>query len=152
MMRIVFWEKGDGIAWFESFVLEDEPLPFELGMFKVEDNAYFESGDFEVVHHLTDLVISDPINGFGVHHDLLMRDEIGDVFANPYFLVDYWKAGLLRKWDFLEVEFHGQSIFIRFLMQPVAKFVKHFNSGTNHGENLVLQNQFVSIRVHSWLN
>ena len=41
------WVVGLGRHGLKNFGLEDDPSPFEFGVFEVEDHTNFEAGNFE---------------------------------------------------------------------------------------------------------
>jgi hypothetical protein len=60
-----------GLSWLS---LKHDALPFEPGMFKIQNQAHLEFRDAEVVQHLAALMVSDTIDDFGIDDHLVERN------------------------------------------------------------------------------
>ncbi len=58
-------------------------------------------------------MVRDTINDLGINHQLIVCDQVGDVFANGYAFVEDLEAGLLFERNPLLSKLHNQSVFIR---------------------------------------
>src|SRR6185503_3392511 len=103
----------------------DNPPEFQLGVFEIQNESDRKIRDLEVIKHLSDLVISDPLDGFGVDDHLVERDEVRHKLRDLDSLIEQRKSRLLGKWNGFATELHSQRIFIRLFMKAMPHFVKH---------------------------
>jgi hypothetical protein len=125
---------------------KDDAFPLQGWFFEIDDKAELKAGDAKVVDHLATLMIRDFFDGLGVDDNASERDQIRDEFANKRFPPNDWKTLLLFERDAAMHEFHGKSVFIRFLIQSVTNSIQNGHGASNDLIDLILKNQ---IRGHS---
>jgi hypothetical protein len=57
---------------------ENDPLPFQLPVFEIEDDPEPQFCNAQIVQHETALVIGDSVDHFGINHDRIENDQIGN--------------------------------------------------------------------------
>ena len=100
----------------------DAPI-LESGMFEIEKETDRETGESEVVEHLSEFVIGNFRNGLCVHDDLVESNEIRNVLTNLCPLVEQWKPLLLATRNLTPLELDDQGILIRFLVKSMANLI-----------------------------
>jgi hypothetical protein len=80
-------------------VFVDNAFPFEPTPFEVDDQTDRVSGGFQVVEHLTDFMVSDAVNDFGVDDHQIVDDQVGYVFSDFVQFVDDFVSWLLLPRD-----------------------------------------------------
>jgi hypothetical protein len=109
-------------------MLEDDPLPFELRLLEVQDEADPELGDSQIIQHQPAFVVTDAINDFGVDDYCVERDQVGNEESDlRAFIIDI-KAGLLPEGNSAQLELHYKSVLIRLLYDSVAEPIQNLNS------------------------
>src|SRR5436190_5784301 len=98
---------------------QNNPFPFQLGMFEVQDDADSQFGDAEIIYHLAALVVGNSINAFGVHDNGGMGDQIGNALTDHDLLVKDGESSLLVEGDALQLELNDQRIFVNLLVESV---------------------------------
>ena len=99
--------------------------PFELGVFEIDDETYFEVSNFEIVEHLAALVLSYFFNGFSINDDFLMRNQVRHIFADVDRFVLNVVFGLLSIRNTSQSEFDYEGILINLLMQAMPDLVEY---------------------------
>src|SRR5262245_51918988 len=111
-------------------------LPFELGVFEIQDNADAQLGDTEVIHHLAALVAGDAVNDLGVHHN-----GGWNKLAYLGLLVEDLELSLLIESDAPQLELHDQRILVNFFVQAVPDAVEHLQRAPNQLINFVFEDE-----------
>ena len=75
--------------------LQHHAFPFETGFLEVQEDTDLKTRDSQVVQHLAQFMISDPLDGLYVDHDLAKADQVGDILSNFDVLVDHIERALL---------------------------------------------------------
>ena len=75
--------------------LKGDSFPLESWVFEIDDVAYSESGNFQVVHHLTNLDLADSFNGLGIYYYLIVYYQVGNEFSNDGIFVGNIEPRLL---------------------------------------------------------
>ena len=127
---------------------EGNPSELELGVFEIQDQPYLEAGDAQIIKHLADFVVSDSLDGFRIHYDFSVGDEVGNVFADFDITIMNRVAGLLKKRNSMIPEIDSEPLFIWFLVIAMPNGVKHIERTAD--DLLCFQNmKFISsICVH----
>src|ERR1041384_6561309 len=121
--------------------LYNNALPFELGVFEIQDNADSQPGDAEVIYHLSALVIGNVVNDLGVHHNGGMGDEVWNKLAHFDLLVEDIELSLLIEGDATQLELHDQRVFVNFFVQAVPDAVEHLQRAPDQLINFVLEDE-----------
>ncbi len=139
---------------------KDNSLPFQASSFEIQDEANTQTGEAKVIQHLSLLVVTNAVDGLGVHHDRSSNDEVRDVNADVDRFVDDIVLGLLFEFDPAQSELYRQRVIVGLLQQTVAENIDHLHCGTNDllGFRCIEKFPFhhkgflsVFIRVHPWL-
>lgn len=76
---------------------ENQALPFELGVFKIKNDAYFVPGDSEAIEHLTPFMVRNRIDNFGVNYNRTSCNQAWHICPHYISFVDYLVAWMLNE-------------------------------------------------------
>ena len=64
------------------FLGQDQSLPFEPRMLEVQDHPDRQSGDSEIILHLSSFVICDPLDGLGIHDQFALHRKVRNILSD----------------------------------------------------------------------
>jgi hypothetical protein len=67
---------------------QDDPFPFQFGTFEIANEPNTEVSDFQVVEHLSTLVIRHAIDHFRVHNNGVMGNHVRNELRDGVLLVN----------------------------------------------------------------
>jgi hypothetical protein len=117
------WTRMDANEEKSALLGQGDSDPFEFAMLEIDDETDGESGDAEVVHHLTALAIGNLFDGLGVDDDLLVGDKIRYELPDSDLPPVNGEPGLLEEWNSAVRELDSQGVLIRLFVQPVAQAI-----------------------------
>ncbi len=134
--------------WGHSY---NDSLPFEFGMFEVDDQTDTEFGDLQVIDHLSYLVVADLLDDLCVDNDGIESYEIGDLFTNIEGLVDDRITWLLKIRNALLSELNGHSVLVRLFQQPMPQRVEYLERTSDDAVRFFFEQKLVSHRFAPWV-
>src|ERR1041385_6830063 len=102
---------------------EYDSLPFQSGVFEVQNHANSELSNLEVVQHLSSFDICDAVNHFGVHNHRVECDQVRNKQPHLVALVEDLEVRLLLERNLAKPKLYNQCVLIRLLVQPMPEFI-----------------------------
>jgi len=85
-------------------------------------------------------------DGFQLHRDRILHQQVGKLFGNDRATVSHHYAGLLHDREVRVPQFDRQGIIVRFLWKVAAERVGHLEAATDHSLRYRIKHR--RIRVH----
>ncbi len=118
---------------------QDNPSEFEFGTFEIQDETNLQLCHFEVIQHLADFVVGNPLDDLCIDDYFFKGNEIRNIFGNLRSTIQNWKSGLLKKRNATEFKLHDQRIFVWLLMIPMPNSVQHGKRTADNGIGLFFE-------------
>lgn len=118
-----------GTILFASSIVDDA-LPFQLGVFEIQQQSDFKSGNVQVTEHLGEVVVIECRYNFGVDDHLALYDEIRNQFADYLAAVADGKPPLFNRVASSQ-KFNFQSSFVDLFRQSRSQSVQDIHRGAN---------------------
>ncbi len=119
---------------------ENNPLPLQLRVFKIDDKTKSKFADTKIVQHLATFMICYTANNFGINDDIPVCNEIGDILSHFDISVQDRKPLLLRVFNTTVRKFDNERIFIGFFMKSMSQTIEHLDRASYNLKNLVFEN------------
>ncbi|MGA0845698.1 MAG: hypothetical protein ACO3RV_04090, partial [Luteolibacter sp.] len=123
----------------------NDAAEFQFWLLEIQDKSQRQFGDSQVIDHLANFHLCDPINDFGVDDDFIERNEVRHELRDLDAFVKQGITRLLREGDTGKLEFDNKRVFIGFFVKSMTYLVQHKEPTTDNSFCFLLQNQ---IRVH----
>ena len=69
--------------------LKNYSLPFETGVLEIQNQAYPQLRDAEIIQHLPTLMVGDPVNCLCVDDQLLLDNKIRNILAHQLAFIQH---------------------------------------------------------------
>jgi hypothetical protein len=122
--------------------LNDDPFPFQAGVFEIQNQSNPQTCDPEIVYHLTTFMVSDAIDDFCIHDHSAKANQVGHEFADLNSTEENGEPPLLFESNLVLFESDRQRNLVDLLVQPVPHFVQHSESMSQNSLSLLSQEEF----------
>ena len=89
-----------------------DALPLDFGLLEIDEKTQGATGGPQVVEALCGVLIGKTINAFQLHHQHVLDQDIGKVFAHIVALVRYGKRSFSGSPNATELEFREKSTLV----------------------------------------